>query len=804
MERIVAVLVVVLVVGSVVAGPATGREATGATADPRLDVTVDGSPVEDGSRHETGADDRIRVEASVSDAAPAGTTLAEIVVRVDGERRASWSVNGTSATEQVRPEFDEGNNTVRVIVTDTADNVNSTQFTVYKDTEAPHLWLTEPYETAPYHDIPDGNVTGTNHTLEGLLADDSRVKRVTVVHTVSGERTTASRRDPGENVSIPLALGYTPADDETNDVRIDVIDEFGNTRTYIFSVDTVDGGPPNLSVQPLPNETTRNRVPFNGTVRDDVWVASAEVTVESLDGNGTDTTTILGQREYEFGRDGRTVPFNESLYVLYPGTYRVTVNATDAAGESASETYTIERVPHDEIDRSPTVEVDRDRTVVTSTETLFVSGSSFEGVTSRLVIETRDATGETVDYQVVHGGSNRDRVDFDREVAIDDGLTAVIVRATGPDGTEVTERFLVNGSSQETFLDASRSISSRAVSVTHLQDDRTGTASSSVRVARLAAGSTVALPPADGPSTVATTGNVTLTGLNLSVGAETNLTGTVVVRDRRAGTLAAPPNTSAAATVSIQHSVPDEQVDGLTMDLRVNRSYLATRGVDPANLTMYRGTDGWTELDTTLVETTNDTARYRVESPGLSVFSLAETGATLSQSDDGTDSSADNGTATNETTDGSADEPTGEAQILVTNVSVNRTQVQVNESVMVNATLENRGDAAGSYTATLQTIQGLNRSVAGKRTAEVPPGEQRTLRFTTRFADPGNHTVSVNGTQAGPVVVSSGGGLLSIFAFLPVRLIGMVLGGIVGLLVVLTLVRFVLRRVGDGGDEAGG
>ncbi|PSP53235.1 hypothetical protein BRC74_04810 [Halobacteriales archaeon QH_7_68_42] len=140
--------------------------------------------------------------------------------------------------------------------------------------------------------------------------------------------------------------------------------------------------------------------------------------------------------------------------------------------------------------------------------------------------------------------------------------------------------------------------------------------------------------------------------------------------------------------------------------------------------------------------------------------------------------------------------------MFVTDVGVNRTEVNVNESVTVNATLENTGDADGSYVAALRTVQGLNRTLVEKREVDVPAGEQRDVQFRTQFEEPGNHTVSVNGTQAGPVVVSEGGGLLSmLFSVLPLRLIGMGLGGLVGLAVVLTLVRFVLRRVGGGEAE---
>jgi hypothetical protein len=841
MRRLVAVLLAVLVVGSPAAGAVSGLGSTDGV-DPAVTVTVDDKPITDGERYETSTDDEIRVEAAVGDGAAAGTELVEIAVRVDGTLAKSWSVNGTSATREVRPDYDAGNNTVRVIVTDSADNVNSTTFTVYKDLEAPHVYLTSPYETDPYYNIPDGSVSGTNHTIAGRILDQSGVESITVAHTFGQSGSSTQVSDPGENFSVPIELGYSnaPDDDRENEVRIDVVDEFGNTRTYIFEINVTDGAGPSMSIEPVPTETATPRIYVAGEFSDDVWIRSANLTVEPLDdANRTRTDRLVERRAYAYDPAGRTHSFNETVTFNHPGTYRITVSVTDVTGATNERTYTVERVPYEEADLRPTIEIDRDRTVVTGNESLFLSGVSFEGLTRRLVVETRDAAGETVDYQVLHQGSNRDQVPFDTQVGIDDGRTQVIVRATDPDGNEVSTAFYVNGATQETFVgnetdaDADEGDLWPQVSVTHLQDQRPGTASSSVTVRRASAGSTVALPPADGPAAVASTPNVTLDALDLSVSARTNLTGTVVVRERAAGTLRGPAGATSVATTSIQHSVPAGRVEGLGIELSVQRTYLDALGVDAGNLSVYRLADGnWTRLDTTAT-TDGDAVTFAAESPSLSAFALATRPAsTDGTTDNGTNATApngtdapENGTAPNGTagnatgkgtangTDTSANETTpqpdesgsqGQPQLFVSNVTVNRTQVAVNESVLVNVTVANSGNASGTYVAGLQTIQGLNRSFVDRAEVTVPPGEQRRVQFTTQFARTGNHTVSVNGTQAGPVVVSSGGGLLSILSVIPVRLIGLILGGVVGLLVVLTLVRFVLRRVGSGGDEAGG
>jgi hypothetical protein len=820
MTRPGAVLVAVLVVGSALGAP-VGGVAGAASEAPTVEVSVDGTQLGDGDRHETHRDDEITVEAAVGEAAPADVTLVEVVVRVDGDLVESRSVDGETATVSVRPEYDQGENTVRVIVRDSADEVSATRVTVFKDSKGPRVGLREPYVSPPWTGIGDGNVTGTNHTIEGKLFDDSAVERVTLEYAFGDEGGTLVVRDPGQNVSIPHELGYGNDEDRTNRFRMDVVDEFGNTRTYHFSVDVTDGEHPSLSTAPVPNETTRNRVFVAGEVSDDIWVRSVNVTVEPVDTNGSaETDLVVGPREYEYDRsgDGKTATFNQSVHLLYSGTYQVTVGVTDAAGNSVTETFTVERVGQVD-DPRPTVAVDGGRTVVTGNESLFLAGSSFEGVTSRLVVETRTPEGDTVDYQVVHSGSDQSRVDFDREVAVADGRTQVIVRAFDPDGTEVTERFFVNGSTRETFVDRDEDATDDGdgndtdgeesfplVSVTHLQDQRRGTASSSVTVERAPAG-TVDVPSADGPDAVASTGNVTLEGMNLSVTEETSLTGTVVVRDTGADGLRGPADTRPAGTVSIQHSVSADQVDGLALDLTVDRSSLESRGVAPQNLTVYRSADGteWRELETTLVGNGTDTVRYRVESPGLSVFSLAAPSTSNDTAENPVDGTSDGDDAPgNETTNVTdTGETPDESPVTVTNVTVNRTAVAVNESVAVNATLRNDDDESATYTATLYAVREGNRTIVDSQSVELIPAEERTVRYETAFAEPGNYTVSVNGTQAGPVVVAESGGLLSVFSFVPLRLVGLVLGGIVGLLLVLTLVRFVLRRVGSGGEASG-
>jgi len=840
MSRLGAVFLAVIVAGSVLGGVVAAGPVAGSDAEPSVSVTVNGEQVADGGRVETGIELEISVSASVGENVSEGTELSEIVVRSDGDYSTNTEVDGTRAEETFRPNLAHGNNTVRVIVTDDAGNVNSTRFTVDRDEQRPYVYLTSPYETRPYYRISDGRTNGSDTTLSGWIVEDSDVEKLRIIHDYgNGQGDTYVRRDVGANFSIPMDLGYT-FPNATNTFVLTAVDEFDNVRRQTFQIDVGDGAAPEVSPEPYADETTDGWVYFAGTVSDDVWVKEASVSLRPVDGGGGNKSaairdlnqeTIAEPRNYDYRGGRRSVSFNESFFMQRYATYEFVVSVTDLTNKTTTRTYRITR-RRDEIDPSPEVVLDRDRTVVLDRETLFVSGASLEGTTQRLVVETRDAaTGETIDYERIHGGEYTDRVDFSRDIGIGSGLTEVIVRATGSDGVEVTERFYVNGSSLEVFVGNDTGDPWPAVAVTSLTDDRPKTGSAAVTVRRARGGEMVRVPGHTGDLVVATP-NLTLDGLDLSLASDGNATATVAVSERGADGLRGPPGVDALGTVRIQHSVSADRVDGVTLRASVDRAYLENASIAPDDLTLYRLSDGqWNALETTVVNETDETIRYRMESPGLSVFSLAPEGADgpatvptqspesalVDRLDNLSEVAVTGGprgdwrveSPTGETSaDGSNDDstegPAGEAQIFVSNVTLNRTQVAINESVTVTATLENAGDANGNYVAGLATIHAVNRTSVATRAVQVPAGGQETVEFRTAFAESGNHTVSVNGTRAGPVVVSAGGGgLLSVFSFIPVRLVGLGLAGLLGFAVVLMLVRFVVRRVGGSG-EAGG
>jgi hypothetical protein len=99
----------------------------------------------------------------------------------------------------------------------------------------------------------------------------------------------------------------------------------------------------------------------------------------------------------------------------------------------------------------------------------------------------------------------------------------------------------------------------------------------------------------------------------------------------------------------------------------------------------------------------------------------------------------------------------GSAAFEVTDARVEGSDLAPGETATVLATVENTGDAAGTFTAEL-TVAGV---VVDTRAVEVPAGERRTVQFEWTFEESGIYPVGVSGTAAGEVEVSESDGDVS-------------------------------------------
>lgn len=173
--------------------------------------------------------------------------------------------------------------------------------------------------------------------------------------------------------------------------------------------------------------------------------------------------------------------------------------------------------------------------------------------------------------------------------------------------------------------------------------------------------------------------------------------------------------------VVVNHSMPNGRVSNASLSFVVSDRRLDKAGIDPESVALFRfGADGWHELPTRLVDETTRGSYFVSDSPGLSVYAIAERGS-------------------------------ARPRFALNEMSLNRSAVLTNESVAVNATVTNHGTGPGNFTRSLSID---NRSV-DNRTVRVPAGEQRTLRFTHRFgATAGTYTVGIGNASVGNVTVT--------------------------------------------------
>jgi hypothetical protein len=159
-------------------------------------------------------------------------------------------------------------------------------------------------------------------------------------------------------------------------------------------------------------------------------------------------------------------------------------------------------------------------------------------------------------------------------------------------------------------------------------------------------------------------------------------------------------------------------VAGATLHFSVSPAYFEARDVDPANLTVYRYTDGrLSRLPVSMTGEDDGRITFAAETPGFSTFVVA------------------------------VDRP----RFAIGDVGVDAGTVVPGETVTVTATVSNSGTLAGDRTVSV-AVDGV---VVAERTVTVPAGESRTVGVPIARDETGRYTVTVDGVEAGSVDVVS-------------------------------------------------
>ncbi|MFY0670117.1 MAG: Ig-like domain repeat protein, partial [Alteromonas stellipolaris] len=233
---------------------------------------------------------------------------AVVVVTINGNNyTATNNGDGTwTLADDAVANLAEGSYTATVTATDTEGNVGTTTGTVVIDTTAP---------TVAMNDLTTNDTTPE---LTGTVNDPNAV----VVVTIDGNDYTATNNGDGtwtlaDNAVATLAEGSYPT-------SVSVTDAAGNTVTNTGTV-VVDTTAPTVAINDL---TTNDTTPeLTGTVND-----TNAVVVVTIDGNDY-TATNNG--------DGTWTLADNAVATLAEGSYPTSVTATDAAGNTVTNTGTV-------------------------------------------------------------------------------------------------------------------------------------------------------------------------------------------------------------------------------------------------------------------------------------------------------------------------------------------------------------------------------------------------------------------------------------------------------------------------------
>jgi hypothetical protein len=168
--------------------------------------------------------------------------------------------------------------------------------------------------------------------------------------------------------------------------------------------------------------------------------------------------------------------------------------------------------------------------------------------------------------------------------------------------------------------------------------------------------------------------------------------------------------------ISIEDSVPNEDISDGRVRIRVNTSQLEALGVGPGNISIGQYQNGsWGNLSSRPIQTTDDTAIYEVDIPESQLIAV---------------------TASN-------------PAMRVNNVQISPQRASIGESVTVVAILSNQGELAG----TASVVINEDGTPVTTRSVWLAPGTVDTVSLRRTFEIPGTYTFTV-GNETTDVTVT--------------------------------------------------
>ncbi|MGM0398067.1 MAG: hypothetical protein ACQEQY_03655, partial [Halobacteriota archaeon] len=418
MDRIVGtiLLVGVLIVSSVAASGVVGAAEEG----PTIAVDVNGDRLSDGDRV-------VVAEGNLTVDVDATEDLSTVVVRVGGEELGPFYPDGSSFERSFDPDLHGGDNEIRVIATDDADRTSGYRATVYRDSIAPHVGLSEPFSVEPGHAFPANHtVEAVNVTLNGTVTDESNVTDFEA--RIDGDgvvQTTRLGNDSSFGLNTTLGVG-------TSNLTIQATDEYGNERRARTMLIVEDEADPTIDVRGWRDES-RHPVTVQVRATDDVGLHSVTVDPERQ------PTRDLIEPSYEIFDQGRHhVVRNVTLDFRYDSVYNVTFTAKDVENKTTEVTKTIAYDPITEAEAAaPAIRVNENESGIVNDGTYLLDAAATNGSISKVTVESETVPGGNVTaHSVVYDGPERSNVTIYERIALEEGRNAIHIRATDTFGVQ--------------------------------------------------------------------------------------------------------------------------------------------------------------------------------------------------------------------------------------------------------------------------------------------------------------------------------------------------------------------------------
>lgn len=170
--------------------------------------------------------------------------------------------------------------------------------------------------------------------------------------------------------------------------------------------------------------------------------------------------------------------------------------------------------------------------------------------------------------------------------------------------------------------------------------------------------------------------------------------------------------------VRVDHVFPNSDVSDVTFQFQVRKSHLSATDVDPGAVQLYRDeSDGWRALSTQQVGETDEYYQFAADSPGLSLFTIGAASPIFEIEDAST-------TPVNET-------------------------VNVGDAATVAVMVRNVGNADGQFTGVVTA----NGDHVDRGSVSVPVGASRTIELGGVLQQAGTTDLAVNGHVIGSVEI---------------------------------------------------